>query len=159
MKRHLNYNYILGSCILVLILLCIMSIRQPIHFQKEQTMREHVVKERLMKIRMAEENYKKIHGVYTGDFHILVKGKFLADSLQYIPFTEHKRFSLAATTMISKSGKQVPLMECSATFEDYLSGLNEGKINELTDNANNSGLFPGLKIGDITINNDNAGNW
>lgn len=159
MKRHLSNNYILVGCILVLIVLCVMSIRQPIHFQKEQAKREHIVKERLMKIRMAEENYKRKHGVYTGEFQILIKNKYLADSLQYIPFAEHKRFSLAATTIISKSGKQIPLMECCATFEDYLFGLNEGKIKELTDNANKSGLFPGLKIGDITTNNDNAGNW
>lgn len=159
MKRKININYILGACALVLFLLCLMSIFQPLHFQSEMTKRETVVKQSLFKIREAEERYKSQHGVYTGDFSILVKGKYLADSLQYIPFSDKKRFSLSATTIVGKSGKQIPLMECGAQYEDYLGGLNENAIQELKENASNAGNYPGLKIGDITTDNNNAGNW
>ena len=79
--------------------------------------------------------------------------------MQFIPFSDDKRFSLSATTIVTKNGKQIPLMECGATYEEYLDGLNEDAIKQETDNANMEGRFPGLKIGDITTNNDNAGNW
>ena len=70
-----------------------------------------------------------------------------------------KKFSLAATTIVSKSGKQIPLMECGAAYEDFLDGLDENAIQELTEQANYAGEYPGLKIGDITTDNNNAGNW
>lgn len=159
MKRKININYILGACATVLFALCLLSIFQPIHFQQEQAKREAAVKERLLKIRTAEQKYRSRHGVYTGDFTLLIKGKYLADSLQYIPYSDGKKFTLSATTIIGKSGKQTPLMECSALYEDYLDGLNEDAIQELIENANNSGIYPGLKIGDLTTDNNNAGNW
>ena len=112
-----------------------------------------------MLIRTAEEKYKQKHGVYTGDFATLAKEKLLADSLQYIPFSNGKKFSLVATTIVGKSGKQTPLMECGATYETYLEGLDGDAIRQATDMANYAGLYPGLKIGDITTDNDNAGNW
>ena len=159
MKRKININYILGACALALFVLCLMSIFQPLHFKSEQAKRESIVKERLMKIRVAEEKYRGHHGAYSGDFATLVKGRYLADSLQYIPFSDGKKFTLAATTIVGKSGKQIPLMECGASYEDYLEGLDEDAIQQLMDNANYAGNYPGLKIGDLTTDNNNAGNW
>lgn len=159
MKRKININYILGGCIVILAVLCILSIRQPINFEKEQTKREAVVKERLMHIRMAEERYRKIHGTYTGSFDNLIREKLLADSLRYIPFSDKKPFVLATSIQMSKSGRQIPLMECSAGYEDYLNGLNKNEIENLTEKANMTGQFPGLKIGDLTEDNNNVGNW
>ena len=46
-----------------------------------------------------------------------------------------------------------------AAYEDYLDGLDEEAIMNVTEEANYAGRFPGLKIGDITKDNDNAGNW
>ena len=159
MKRKININYILGACVIVLLVLCTLSISQPLRFQSAKQEREKAVKETLMKIRTAEERYKARHGGYSGDFQTLIKGKYLQESLQYIPYSDGKKFTLSATTIVSKSGKQIPLMECGATYEEYLDGLNEDAIQQETDNANMEGRFPGLKIGDITTNNDNAGNW
>ena len=95
----------------------------------------------------------------TGDFQTLIKGKYLQESLQYIPYSDGKKFTLSATTIVSKSGKQIPLMECGASYEDFLNGLDENAVQELIDNAMISGAYPGLKIGDITTDNNNAGNW
>lgn len=159
MRRKINNNYVLGACAVILLAMCLLSVLQPIHFERQLAEREAVVKERLLKIRTAEENYKRKHGAYAGDLGVLVRGKYLADSLQYIPFSEGKKFSLSATTLIGKSGKQTPLMECSAAYKDYLQGLNEDEIQAATEKANNMGDFPGLKIGDITTDNNNAGNW
>lgn len=159
MRKKISNNSILAACVLTLLMLCLLSVWQPIHFQKEKETRETVVKQRLIKIRTAEENYKKRHGTYTGDFATLVRGRWLDPEMQYIPFSDKKKFSLSATTFVAKNGKQIPLMECSTTYEEYLNGLNEEAIQEETNKALMAGLFSGLKIGDITTNNDNAGNW
>ena len=84
MKRKININYILGACVIVLLVLCTLSISQPLRFQSAQQEREKAVKETLMKIRTAEERYKARHGGYSGDFQTLIKGKYLQESLQYI---------------------------------------------------------------------------
>lgn len=152
-------NHILIICVLALALVCFFSVDGPIRFSHQQTVREKAVKEYLVKIRLAEENYRKATGVYSGDFATLIRGRFMADSLQYVPYGGKTKFQLRATTQISKSGRQIPLMECSAGYRDYLKGLDDNNITNLTESAENSGRFPGLKIGDITTPNNNAGNW
>ncbi len=152
-------NHILAAIAILLCVVCATSVYAPINFEKQQARRERAVKERLVKIRHAEENYRRKHGVYAGDFKELTGSGMLPDSLQYVPFTEKRRFDLAATTQISKSGRQVPLMECGAKYNDYLEGLDANSIANLIEQANDAGRYPGLKIGDITTPNDNAGNW
>ena len=157
--RKINNNVVLSACVIVMMMLCILSVGQPIIFQKQMQSREAEVKAKLLVIRQAEEKYKAKNGVYTGDFATLIKGKYLKGEDTLIPYTDGKKFSLSATTIVGKSGKQIPLMECGACYEDYLDGLNEEAIQEITDKANYAGLYPGLKIGDITTDNNNAGNW
>lgn len=152
-------NYILTVCLIVLLTLISISIYSPIRFAKLQTTREAKVKQRLVMIRGAEENYKRKHGVYTADWTSLVKQGFLADSLQYIPYASNKKFELSADVKIGKSGTQIPVMECGANYADYLEGLDDNEIAKLIEEANNAGRYPGLKIGDIITPNNNAGNW
>ena len=159
MRRKINNNYILGACLALLIILCLLSVGQPIRFQHEQAKREQAVKERLIQIKQAEERYRSKNGIYTGDFATLVKECYLASPLQYIPYSNGKKFSLAASTLVSKSGKQIPVMECGAAYSDFLGDLDEQAVQEVIDQANYAGLYPGLKIGDITTDNNNAGNW
>lgn len=152
-------NHILTALAAALAVACAMSIYSPIRFGRQQAARERAVKERLVKIRHAEEAYRKATGSYTDDFNVLVSKGYLADSLQYIPFSGGRKFSITVTTLTGKSGRPVPLMECGASYQDYLKGLDAGSISGLTDEANNAGRYPGLKIGDLTTPNDNAGNW
>ncbi|MCI6160260.1 MAG: hypothetical protein PUH24_08475 [Prevotellaceae bacterium] len=152
-------NYILTFCILAVAAVCYLSITAPIRFQEKQKEREILVKQRLLKIRKAEQAYKRMHGTYTGDFKTLIASGLLADSLQYIPFSDKKKFELKADVKMMESGKQQPLMECAAPFEDYLTGLDENQIVNLSEKEYQAGRYPGLKIGDITTPNDNAGNW
>ncbi len=159
MKLRFNTTTHLGGCVLLLALLCILSIGAPIHFSHERNMREKAVKARLMTIRTAEERYRARNGVYAGSFKKLAQSGFLADSLSYIPYTDGIRFSLTATTLPGKSGRKIPVMECAATYSQYLSGLDKTSIADLTEQANANGQFPGLKIGDTENPNDNTGNW
>lgn len=159
MRLKVNNTYCLGGCVFVLVLLCLLSIGSPILFEKQKTRREDAVKERLMTIRAAEEKYRARHGVYASSFKELERCGLLADSLGNVPCVEGQRFSLTATTLPGKSGKAIPVMECGATYKQYLDGLNKSSINELTEEANTNGRFPGLKIGDTETPNDNVGNW
>lgn len=156
--QHKN-TYGLLICVIVLAVLCVLSVSSPMRFGHQQQQREKAVKERLIKIRTAEEKYRLRHGVYTADFSTLIKSGLLADSLQYIPYSDGKRFTINVTTIIAKSGRQIPLMECSAAYDDYLKRLDKNSVDNLTQAANESGRFPGLKFGDTTQPNDNAGNW
>ncbi len=159
MRLKVNNTYCLGGCVLLLALLCLMSIGSPILFEKQKTKRENAVKERLMTIRAAEEKYRAKHGTYAASFKELARCGLLADSLGDIPCVKGQRFSLTATTLPGKSGKAIPVMECGATYKQYLDGLDKSSISELTDEANTNGRFPGLKIGDTETPNDNVGNW
>ena len=147
-------------CTAILLLLFILSVMKPISFEKQQKERETAVKACLIKIRNAEEKYRQKTGVYTGDLSILIKTGLLKKEEQYIPYSETgKKFTLQATVQLSKSGHQIPLMECGASYNDYLQGLNKDDISNITEQANTQGRYPGLRIGDITEPNDNAGNW
>lgn len=159
MSRILKNNHILTACVMALSIICYLSIKRPMMFEEERKQRENAVKERLMKIRQAEEMYRKDNGTYTGDFSTLVKRGYMADSLQYIPYSEGSRFDISTTVITGKSGRNIPLMECAAKYNEYLKGLDENAIANLIEDANNSGKYPGLKIGDIITPNNNAGNW
>lgn len=136
-----------------------MSVYSPIRFDKERSKREAEVKERLISIRKAEEQYRRQHGTYTGDFRTLVRSGLLSEEQTVIPYSANEHFELRTTTIVGKLGRQVPLMECGAQYQQYLDGLNENSVANLIEDANNAGLYPGLRIGDLTTPNNNAGNW
>ena len=149
MKLKITNNLILSLCVLSLIVICFLSVNAPMSFEKKQHEREIAVSKRLMKIRAAEINYRHDNKVYTADFATLVKKGYLADSLQYIPFCDNKKFDITATVQVTKSGRQIPLLECGAGYADYLNGLDENSIANLIQEANESGKYAGIKIGDI----------
>lgn len=161
MKRISNKttNTILGISVILLVLLCFMSIAKPINFEKQVAQRELVVKLHLLNIRKAENIYFHIYGYYTDSFDTLIAQKLLEDSVRYIPYSNGKQFNITTSSYVSKLGGTQSLMMCSARYEDYLNGLDEDDIANLTEEANQQNSFPGLKFGDITTPNGNAANW
>lgn len=139
--------------------ICIASIYRPVSFGKEQAKREIAVKRCLVKIRYAEEKYRSANGQYTDDLNKLVESQLIAKDIQYIPFSDGDKFNVTISSTVAKSGRTVPLMECSARYDQYLKGLDSNSIYNLNDEAAKSGRFGGLKIGDILTPNNNAGNW
>lgn len=83
----------------------------------------------------------------------------VADSLEFIPFSNGQKFELEKTIHVGRSGVTQNVMECRAPYSAYLNGMNEREIYNLTDAAEKSGRYPGLKIGDLMTPNNNAGNW
>lgn len=155
----IKINHILSAIAAVLLALCVMSVWRPVRFGSVRSEREAAVKARLMEIRKAEEAYKKLNGSYAGSFRQLVGSRLLADSLRFVPYSEGKEFELTATVHTGKSGTPTSIMECGAPYASYLDGLDENAVREITEEANSRGEYPGLKFGDITQPNDNAGNW
>ena len=155
----IKLNYILSAIVAALLVLCVASVYTPMSFDNQKTKREKAVKERLVTIRKAEEAYKPKYGIYTADFNKLVGSKLIDDSIQYVPFSQKAKFELTTTVHTGKSGATTSLMECGTTYNIYLNGVDEKKIAEITEEANTRGEYPGLKFGDITTPNDNAGNW
>lgn len=84
---------------------------------------------------------------------------FVADSIQYIPFSNGDKFELEKTIHVGRSGVTQNVMECCAPYDSYLKGMNRREVFNLIDMAEKQGRYPGLKIGDLTTPNNNAGNW
>lgn len=138
---------------------CVISVYRPISFDKQREIRETKVKERLVVIRQAQEKFRKANGCYAPRLETLVNMGLMADSLRFIPYAEGQQFALKTTTLTTAAGNNVPVMECGAEYRYYLSGLDKDEILSLTEAADNAGKYAGLKIGDINIPDNNAGNW
>lgn len=152
-------NIILTLCVIALTIACAVSITSPMRLEKRVAEREKVVKARLIKIRAAAERYRAVHGGYAFDMQTLVRGGYMPDSLQYIPFSGGRHFNFSADVITTQSGRELPVMECGATYADYLSGFDGDEIRKLIDDAENDGRYPGLCFGDTESDTGNKGNW
>lgn len=152
-------NTILAACVAALCIAITMSLCTPSRFEKEMARRETDVKQRLVMIRHAEERFLQHHGTYAADFPALVRGGYLADSLQYVPHSGGLRFSLTTDMLTAPSGRMQPVMECGTQYHVYLRGLDLNAIDKLTTDAQYEGRYPGLRIGDLTPAGNNRGNW
>ncbi len=156
---RIRHNYILALCAVALAVACVWSVSRPLRFNQEREERETAVKQRLLTIRSAEERYCAQKGEYAADFATLIAAGLLPDSLQFVPYSDGEPFDLSTSARITKSGKVVPLMQCGAQYHQYLKGLDDNSVGNLTDAADAAGRYPGLKVGDLTEDNGNAGNW
>lgn len=155
----IKLNYILAAIVAALLVLCTASVYAPLRFNAEKAERETAVKQRLCTIRKAETAYRLKFGRYADSMEQLVGKKLLKEGMQYVPYGDKTKFELSTTIYTGKSGNSIPLVECRAPYEVYLKGMDEKRISELTQEANSRGEYPGLKFGDTTTPNDNAGNW
>jgi hypothetical protein len=51
------------------------------------------------------------------------------------------------------------LFEARVAYEVYLQGLDEGELANKIQERKDMEKYPGLKVGDATQANNNAGNW
>jgi hypothetical protein len=84
---------------------------------------------------------------------------FPIDSIAYIPFGNGARFDMEATMFMTASGIRIPLFEARAPFAVYLEGLDKQEIHNLIDSRRVQERFEGMKVGDVSAPNNNAGNW
>lgn len=152
-------NIILAIGTIVLIALCVVSIMSPMNFARQRKLREQQVKERLISIRQAEETYRARHGSYCGSIDRLVKEMHMPAATVLIPGSAKKKWKIQTAVVPGSNDKPIPLMECGATYSDYLHGLNKQEIERITKKATENNKYPGLKIGNIITPDNNAGNW
>lgn len=85
---------------------------------------------------------------------------FCADSLRYVPFGNGAQFELATgCDSTNKSGTKIYLFEAKTPYKVYLEGINKTELANIIDDQTKLGRYPGLKVGDAEVGNNNAGNW
>lgn len=159
MKIRVSTNHLLGACVALLMLLCAATLAAPFRFEHEREQREHDVEQALVKIRHAQRAYRAFHGVYAPSLDSLVAAGLMSTKDCLIPHSQSKPFQMSTAVATGEQGSTMRLVECSAGYADYLDGLDADRIDQLTRQANDAGQYAGLKIGDLTTDNNNAGNW
>lgn len=81
------------------------------------------------------------------------------DQLRYIPGTENTEFQMAAGKVMTTSLVLVNVFEAYALNDVFLSDLDRQLVINYNDQRTKITGFPGMKVGDIRVPNNNAGNW
>ncbi|NOZ34762.1 MAG: hypothetical protein GXO80_05640 [Chlorobi bacterium] len=75
-----------------------------------------------------------------------------------VPFTDGYKFETDTAT-VDAGGMKINVFEAKVSNDVLLNGLNRELILNLDDDAIKNDRYPGLKIGSLTENNNNEGNW
>ncbi len=89
----------------------------------------------------------------------LFKRRYNIDRLPYVPYTDNKKFKMAAGVIETASGVDVQVFEAKVHNNILLRGLNDQLVINLNDEAEKLEQYPGLKVGDLDEPTNNAGNW
>ena len=81
------------------------------------------------------------------------------DSLALVPFGNGTKFEVATSVDTTKAGSPQYLFEVRTPYEVYLSGVNDQELKNLISEMKKMGRYCGLKVGDVEMPNNNAGNW
>jgi len=86
------------------------------------------------------------------------------DSLPFVPYTNGEKFVLGAKILevgskVNESTLKVPVFEAKVLNRVLLKGLNEQLRINLDDELFKMDRYPGLKVGSLETNVNNAGNW
>ena len=81
------------------------------------------------------------------------------DSLAYVPFGNGARFEVETSVDTTKAGGPQYLFEARTPYEVYLQGINEQELKNLIADMKKMDRYCGLKVGDVNMPNNNAGNW
>jgi len=101
---------------------------------------------------------------YVSTLDSLFSKDYVIDSLAYIPYTKGDKFFMDAAILhigskVSGSTLNIPVFEAKALNETILQGLNDQYRINLDDEALKMDKYPGLKVGSLITNINNAGNW
>ena len=89
---------------------------------------------------------------------IFPKG-YAIDSLAYVPFGNGARFEVETSVDTTKAGGPQYLFEARTPYEVYLTGVNDQELKNLIADMKKMDRYCGLKVGDVNMPNNNAGNW
>ncbi len=143
----------------VLTILCVRSVLNPIRFVSEKERREKAVMLRLSAIGEAEAFFYAEKAYYTDNFDVLINfvksdsviflqiNKICSpDSMQFVPYSGGKIVDLQVGEANNKDGKSESAFEAKVPYEFYLYGINKQELSQLSTEALQSGVYPGLRI-------------
>ena len=81
------------------------------------------------------------------------------DSLAFVPFGNGTKFEVATSVDTTKAGSPQYLFEVRTPYEVYLTGVNDQELKNLISEMKKMDRYCGLKVGDVEMPNNNAGNW
>lgn len=96
---------------------------------------------------------------YTSVLDSIFDPGFYVDSLQYVPYTDGESFKLEAAVVETGSGVDVEVFEASVLNDVFLRGLDKQLITNYNAEREKITGFPGMRVGNISEPNNNAGNW
>jgi type II secretory pathway pseudopilin PulG len=89
---------------------------------------------------------------------IFYKGYSL-DSLRFVPTMKNTEFQMASSRVMTTSMVLVNVFEAYVLNDVFLKGLDRQLVVNYNDQRQKTTGFPGMKVGDIKVPNNNAGNW
>ncbi len=101
---------------------------------------------------------------YVGTLDSLYCKNYPIDSLPYVPYADGAKFVLGAKVLqisskVNESVLKVPVFEAKVLNRVLLKGLNKQLRINLDDESFKMDKYPGLKVGSLETNVNNAGNW
>lgn len=81
------------------------------------------------------------------------------EQLRYVPGTENIEFKMAAARVMTTSMVMVNVFEAYVLNDVFLSDLDRQLVVNYNEMRTKITGFPGMKVGDIRVPNNNAGNW
>lgn len=81
------------------------------------------------------------------------------ESLRFVPGMENTEFQMSAARVMTTSMVMVNVFEAYVLNDTFLSDLDRQLVVNYNEQRTKITGFPGMKVGDIRVPNNNAGNW
>jgi hypothetical protein len=81
------------------------------------------------------------------------------ESLKFVPGMENTEFQMSAARVMTTSMVLVNVFEAYVLNDVFLSDLDRQLVVNYNDQRTKITGFPGMKVGDVEVPNNNAGNW
>ncbi len=81
------------------------------------------------------------------------------ESLRFVPGMENNEFQMSAARVMTTSMVLVNVFEAYVLNDTFLSDLDRQLVVNYNEQRTKITGFPGMKVGDIRVPNNNAGNW
>lgn len=89
----------------------------------------------------------------------IFKKGYPIDQLRYVPGLGNTEFQMAAGRVMTTSMVMVNVFEAYVLNDVFLSDLDRQLVVNYNDQKTKITGFPGMKVGDVKVPNNNAGNW
>lgn len=81
------------------------------------------------------------------------------ESIRFVPGMENTEFQMSASRVMTTSMVMVNVFEAYVLNDVFLGDLDRQLVVNYNDQRTKITGFPGMKVGDVKIPNNNAGNW